>query len=274
MSSSSRAAIAPRETAPCALCGTFAELCLSHVVPEALYEPTYVGKGTDHWTVGAYFGGKGPARQRKLQKGWREPLLCLKCEKLINENYEQPTLGFWRYLSQGGPLPEQISATQIAFPDRGAATEFRGVDYRAWKLCLLSIFWRASVAKAPIWSGIEVGPKHERILREMILHGDPGSIFDYPCWLIVVTGGWRMIAPGSGARLAGHRTFQIVLPRVMLSFFASSHVDRELATLGPSPEGLVTALHMDATKVPMIRSALSRIRALGPLPPSMKPKKM
>jgi hypothetical protein len=72
----------------CRLCGNDAELCDSHIVPEFLYKPLYDGK---HRTLHA----RGDLTSKRLvQKGLRERLLCVECERRIGE-IERRVAGGW-----------------------------------------------------------------------------------------------------------------------------------------------------------------------------------
>src|SRR5439155_837633 len=61
--------------------------------------------------------------------------------------------------------------------EQGAIT---GLDYRPFKLCLLSILWRASIAKQALFSHVQLGSKHERTIRQMLIEDDPGPEDLYP----------------------------------------------------------------------------------------------
>jgi len=53
------------------------------------------------------------------------------------------------------------------------------VDYKRFKLFLLSILWRSSVSKRALFKNVTLGPHGEK-LRKMIYEGDPKSVSDYP----------------------------------------------------------------------------------------------
>jgi hypothetical protein len=56
----------------------------------------------------------------------------------------------------------------------------KGIDYRKFKLFLLSILWRANISNLPIFQKVNIG-EHEQIIRDKILSNNPGSSVEYPC---------------------------------------------------------------------------------------------
>jgi hypothetical protein len=60
----------------------------------------------------------------------------------------------------------------------------QGFDYAKTKLFLLSILWRSDVSKHPKFK-VNLGDKHEKRLREMLLAGNPGPASEYGCVMAV-----------------------------------------------------------------------------------------
>ena len=103
----------------CRLCLKNRKLCDSHVIPEFLYRPLYDSKHR------AFELRLEPFRERYLQKGYREQLLCDECEAKIAK-YEQHFAHTW-YAE--GKLPDEV---------RGDELVIEGLDYAAFKLFHLS----------------------------------------------------------------------------------------------------------------------------------------
>ncbi len=55
-----------------------------------------------------------------------------------------------------------------------------GIDYRKFKLFLLSLLWRFSISSHEAYKYVNLG-LHEEKIREMIFKNDPKDILDYPC---------------------------------------------------------------------------------------------
>ena len=145
----------------CALCHSDSELCRSHIVPEFFFARIY---DEDNRTLSLRHG---ETRARTIQKGHREKLLCRTCEDQF-QRYEDYFARYWY---------------QRPAPAKGVLGEFLtlvDLDYPKLKLLLLSIVWRASVAKQNAFSSANLGPKHEGIVRRMIADEEPRTRRDYP----------------------------------------------------------------------------------------------
>lgn len=62
------------------------------------------------------------------------------------------------------------------------STYVKGIDYKKFKLFLLSILWRSSISSRDFYEQVNLGP-HEEIIRKMLLSEDPGSHKEYPCFI-------------------------------------------------------------------------------------------
>ncbi|TAK67236.1 MAG: hypothetical protein EPO24_00715 [Bacteroidetes bacterium] len=58
-------------------------------------------------------------------------------------------------------------------------THVKNLDYKKFKLFLLSILWKASISKRTFFKDVKLGP-HERVIAKTILTGNPGALEDYP----------------------------------------------------------------------------------------------
>lgn len=145
----------------CALCRSDSELCSSHIVPEFFYRPIY---DEDNRTLSLRYG---ETRAGIIQKGQRERLLCRRCEDQF-QRYEDYFARYWyqKPAPARGVLGEALSLDDL--------------DYPKLKLLLLSIVWRASVAKQKPFDSAHLGSKHEEAIRRMILDEEPGTKRDYP----------------------------------------------------------------------------------------------
>jgi hypothetical protein len=100
------------------------------------------------------------------------------------------------------------------------------IDYKKFKLFLLSILWRASVTKLPVFSEIQLGPHQEKI-RKMIFEDDPGEEDDYPVqmWTTVSDKNFPkdcMLQPRT-LKLDGHRICLFPISGLFILFFISNH---------------------------------------------------
>ena len=158
----------------CKLCRKPGDIYRSHIIPEWGYEGVYDDR---HRFVG--FDLLNQKKGKIRQKGEREKLLCQKCETVFSvwEEYGKGVwdlnTGQWEVLAEGGLWG-------------------RGLDYRRLKLFLLSVLWRADVAKGDIGDNVSLGPHSEKI-RLMLLDHDPQEPLLYPCMMMRILEGetWK-----------------------------------------------------------------------------------
>jgi hypothetical protein len=58
-------------------------------------------------------------------------------------------------------------------------------DYAQAKLYLLSLLWRSHAARDPLFRFVELGERHDRRLREMLLSDQPGEPWEYGCFISI-----------------------------------------------------------------------------------------
>ncbi len=151
----------------------------SHIIPDFLYSLMY---GVDHEIY------KVPLienrREVKVQTGEFEGnILCESCDNSIIGTYEN----YAKTLLFDG-RPEVKTENQLHLDGKLVSTYCENVDYRKFKLFLLSILWRASVTTREFFKHIKLNPEQDNELREMILKGDPKEQLDYPCLISAFVG--------------------------------------------------------------------------------------
>lgn len=216
----------------CALCLEGKPLQNSHIIPEFLYSVLYDEK--HRFNAISLVPKK---RMRFEQKGAREKILCRECEQVLG--------GLERYAS----LVIKGGARGVRGERTGSIISVSGIDYARFKLFLISVLWRAGVAKGTYFQRVMLGP-HEEKLRLMLLNGEPGPFDLYPCifWGLNLKPGevaGIMVQPCKG-RVWGHTTYHIVLPGLKLVYFVSS---QQL-----SPEQSKFVLQLDGSMVFQVRS--------------------
>lgn len=208
----------------CALCEEPKPLRNSHIIPEFLYAPLY---NQDHRCIG--INGQGRLGRKLLQKGLREPLLCDDCEQFLNDNYEK---SFKRYWFDENPLPKCLDAAGI---------QLHNIDYATVKLFHLSVLFRCSVAKAPTFAQVSLGP-HEAKLRRMVRTKDPGQSNEYPVFAFVLVDRTnapmlRMMVPPFKARFDGHIVYQTIFAGCMWAYTVSKHKSPMMAKVALQSNG-------------------------------------
>ena len=151
----------------CKLCHINTELCYSHIIPK------FVFKKIKYGSKDFILKEDGKRETLKVQREYREYILCLKCEKLISKNETYISNVLYNY-------------KKIITPDNDRIT-IQKVNYKRFKLFQLSILWRGSVSAYDAFENGKLEPEHAEKLRLMILNQDPGEEYEFGCKLFGIT---------------------------------------------------------------------------------------
>ena len=150
----------------------------SHIIPDFMFKEIY---DEGHWL----YRGKmsQPGKMRKVPTSEYEGgILCKECDNNIIGAYETYAS---RALYPGVVKEKDCPVIEFRKSAGGIELTFAGnIDYRLFKLFMLSILWRASISKRDFFKNVSLGKKHGGLLRLMILNGNPGGVTDYPIFLI------------------------------------------------------------------------------------------
>lgn len=194
--------------ATCRLCLIDTPLAQSHIIPEFIFSRMYDKK---HRYLELFDVNAG--RIRLGQKGYRERLLCPKCESKVNR-YEQHSR---RLFVDDLPRRESPKSRRICI---------KNLDYRLFKLFLLSVLWRASISSLPMFEYVKLGP-HEEKIRLILESENPGAPRNYPCLVFPLLFDGEhfkgyMVTP-TFAKVEGHKCYRFVFGGFVFMFFVSSH---------------------------------------------------
>lgn len=236
----------------CALCLQKAHLRNSHIIPEFLYESLYDDKHRlqilsllperDNW---------------KEQKGLREKLLCDICEQNLSV-YE----GYARRLLVGG--------APVTYRTENAVVFLSDLDYVKFRLFQLSVLWRAGVSTLPFFARVTLG-SHQEVLRQLILHADPGSSRRYCCLMFGIkfdkeafTG---VITQPSRVRLSGSIAYRFLFGGFMWAFIVTNQdVAAELLPCTLQPPGTAAFIVKDATEMHNLATFAKDLERMGRAP--------
>ena len=151
-------------SAYCRLCRQARPPLKSHIFPEFLYQHAYDEK---HRYEIANLGGQWISRSRQL--GVWEKLLCDECEGRLNklETYSSNVIRRLTDVEIRDPESNEVHVVGL------------GIDYKKFKLFLLSLIWRSSISSKMSFKGVELG-EHEDHIRQMLIMDDPGDAGRYP----------------------------------------------------------------------------------------------
>ena len=148
----------------------------SHIIPEFMYQDLYDENHKFYFfSPKEKFEGTGYTK-RPSSGEYEGGLLCAECDGGIIGSYES----YARLALEGGlSKNEKIEVLNYKNQHGVKGSLVKNINYKKFKLFLLSILWRASISSRPLFSAIALGP-HEEILRKMIFEGNPETSTDYP----------------------------------------------------------------------------------------------
>ncbi len=160
----------------CKLCGLEKELIKAHIIPEFMYQNLY---NEDHrfyeFSVQDILDGK--KLKPFVQIGeFDKNILCSVCdnERLGSlEKYAQKVL-FGKNLN-----PNEAPDCQNYELEGFEFSECKNVDYKKFKLFLLSILWRSHITVREKFDSVDLGPHADKI-KEMIWNNNAGEELEYP----------------------------------------------------------------------------------------------
>lgn len=155
----------PQKLGDCRLCGIYAALVRSHIIPKAFFDLT------DHerTTLVSNTPGEYPKR---APIGVYDRILCASCERRFDacDNYAvtalKQRLGTYERVEAGGSLVALVA---------------KAIDYHLLKLFAVSVLWRAAVSEQNFYKRVQIGP-FEEVARRMILAAEPGEPDNFASW--------------------------------------------------------------------------------------------
>lgn len=148
----------------------------SHIISDFLYKEMNLFDNKDHkHRLYEVLLTQDYQIQSKVRQsgGYDKNILCGNCDNKIIGNLE-------RYASLvlfGGV---GLSIKPESKESKSIYLGVEGIDYRKFKLFLLSILWRAGISTLPIFQNVNLN-EHQEVLRERLLKNDPGDSSEYPC---------------------------------------------------------------------------------------------
>ena len=154
----------------------------SHILSNFLYKPF---RGEDNGMISV-------DRQKKKSKQvytgeFERDILCADCDNRIFGDYE----GYASQIINAGPTGVPGIKTTIFKDPSGIElyAKIEGLDYKKFRLFLLSLLWRVSISGRPYFDKVKLSADEEERLRKMLYDGDPGEPDDYPCVISVAKNG-------------------------------------------------------------------------------------
>jgi hypothetical protein len=194
----------------CALCQSRSPLQDSHIIPEFLYEELYDKIHRFHVVP---FDASKPERFK--QQGLYEKLLCEVCEQKFSvwEKYAKEAF---------------CEGTGIKIEQSGGLFKLSNLDYHKFRLFLLSLLWRMGVSTQDFFKLVNLGGKHEEILRLALLNKDPLEPLQYPCLMSIVHKNGKLPFSQLSTQPVhmksdGKHCYCVVISGMLFHFYVTSH---------------------------------------------------
>jgi hypothetical protein len=193
----------------CSLCQSSRPLQNPHIIPEFLYKQPYDKIHRFHIISSL------PSKSESFgQKGFREKLLCAPCEQKFArwEKYTKEVL---------------MDSADIRIEKKRKILKLLNLNYRTFRLFLLSLLWRMGVSKLEFFSDVNLGSKHQEILRRALLDEDPLEPLQYPCLMaaVCIKGEFHTdwISQPMHNKSGSYHCHCIVINGILFCFYVSSH---------------------------------------------------
>jgi hypothetical protein len=168
------------QNAPCRLCGKHAKLLKkSHVIPDFMYKGI-----SDELNRMAFADLNSFDSKPKIQQSgyYEKYILCAKCDNVLIGELERYTA---LLLFDGRSTKVPIFNNLISLYETESII-INNIDYKSFKLCLLSILWRAHISRHKFFKKIDIGDNENKI-REMLLTDDPKTDSDFKISIVAVS---------------------------------------------------------------------------------------
>jgi len=151
----------------------------SHIIPDFMYQGFY----DEHHKI-FKIKVKNPSNYTRQPSGEYEgSILCAHCDNVKIgkfENYAARVLFGGSFTKDELPLFEnQVNQYGVAY------TQIQNLDYKKFKLFMLTILWKASISKRDFFKNVKLGQYEEKV-REMIYHEDPKEPQDFACFISTI----------------------------------------------------------------------------------------
>jgi len=149
----------------------------SHIIPDFAYKGIYDEKHQ------IYYGNfLNPERGKLISSApYDKNILCRECDGDIIGRLESYAS---HALYGNNPSYRRIKISKIKSSVGPDSLHIENIDYKMFKLFILSILWRASVSNHPIFKNIDLG-EFEGEIGDMILKGDPKDFSKFKTCLIL-----------------------------------------------------------------------------------------
>jgi len=200
----------------CKLCDRHQNIQDSHVIPKAFERLLRQDKRI-------YMTVLSEGRTKPEQRIIVEKLLCWDCEQKLQKEYETPSIKLLKEFEQHlAPMTKQPTGVSFS-PPYDADYMASGIQYASFKLFVLSVLWRMSVASR--YPDLNLGSKHESIIKDMVYSGEAAEPSKYPILTSLVYDREKRLQAMTcwSGNKSGHWCHNLMFGGAIFSIFTTSH---------------------------------------------------
>lgn len=152
----------------------------SHIIPDFMYKILYDENHKLRYVDPQKYFVEGESVEFVPSGPYSKGILCQNCDNVVLQRLEDYACKIL-YAQKLSPKLKPTVTNYIGI-DGQEYSICANIDYKKFKLFVLSLLWRASVSDHPMFNTINLGEKEETI-RDMIYSGNPKTNSDYPIFL-------------------------------------------------------------------------------------------
>lgn len=216
----------------------------SHIIPDFMYKGLFDEK---HFTALVKLD-EMKIVSKKPDGIYDKRILCAKCDNEIIGAYET-------YASKilfGGNFSKKLKPKyKVSEEPRGTRVEVENIDYKKFKLFLISIIWRGHISNNEFFKEINLG-KYAEIAREMILNGNPLDENDFETMIFFYEKNFTLtksLVPSRKFRMEGNICYSIHIQGVSIVYRISKGTELEYFEIGKMRKNNTTNFHLPKGKL-------------------------
>lgn len=169
----------------CRLCDREEKLIKAHIIPDFLYS----GMFNEHHRVIYTSFPELSSKSTRPTGIYDKNILCKKCDNEVLGNFET-------YAKKVLETGHGLNIKQSRVGEESVALTVENIDYKKFKLFLLSILFKASITTQDFFGNIKLESSIENRLKEMLIGSDPGAETEFPVVLLALRLKYKDITNG------------------------------------------------------------------------------
>ena len=203
---------------PCRLCLEEKNLIKAHIIPDFMYQELY---DQNHSLYKVLL--ENPLNYTKIPTGeYDNNILCSECDNVRIGQLED-------YAAKVFNEGLGIEFANFHYTDvKMTVTHVKKIDYKKFKLFLLSMLWRASVTTRESFRIVSLR-HYEETIRQMLYKGDPKERYDFPCIMIAIRADvpWasQLIVPPTRIKQYFRTVYRFLMNGILYLFYIGEKIN-------------------------------------------------